>query len=138
MPPRSSVATSCHRSRSPAQPPRSPGGRRVIDSETVAADRIADLLAGKRLLLTGVTGFVGEALLERILHDLPDTSVVVLVRPRGGLSATDRVTQLLRKPAFERVRDRDGGDVVDALVGTRITVLEGDLPDVPPLPDDLD
>src|SRR4051794_16305441 len=139
----SSAAASCHRSPSPAQQPPSSAGRRpvrlrVIDSDPVAADRIADLLAGKRLLLTGVTGFVGEALLERILHDLPDTSVVVVVRARGGMSAVDRVTELVRKPAFGRLRERDGADVVDALVGTRITVLEGDLPDVPPLPDDLD
>src|SRR3954453_12037005 len=139
----SSAAMSCRRSPSPAQPPPSNAGRRpvrlrVIDSDPVAADRIADLLAGKRLLLTGVTGFVGEALLERILHDLPDTSVVVVVRARGGMSAVDRVTELVRKPAFGRLRERDGADVVDALVGTRITVLEGDLPDVPPLPDDLD
>src|SRR3954462_3116720 len=84
---RSSAGTSCLRSRSRARPPRSPAGRRrvrlrVIDSEAVAADRIAERLAGKRLLLTGVTGFVGEALLERILHDLPDTSVVVGRRAR--------------------------------------------------------
>jgi alcohol-forming fatty acyl-CoA reductase len=110
----------------------------VIDSGAVAAERIADLLAGRRLLLTGVTGFVGEALLERILHDLPDTSVVVVVRARGGMSAHDRVVQLLAKPAFARLRARDGDEAVDALVGTKITVLEGDLPDVPPLPDDLD
>ncbi|HET6818556.1 MAG TPA: HAD-IB family hydrolase [Mycobacteriales bacterium] len=104
----------------------------------MAADRIADILAGRRILLTGVTGFVGEALLERILHDLPETSVVVVVRARGALSANDRVVQLLRKPAFGRLRARDGDAAVDALVGTRITVLEGDLPHVPPLPDDLD
>src|SRR3954468_4733298 len=139
----SSAARSCRRSPSPAQPPPSNAGRRpvrlrVIDSDPVAADRIADLLAGQRLLLTGVPGCVGEALLERILHDLPDTSVVVVVRARGGMSAVDRVTELVRKPAFGRLRERDGADVVDAPVGTRITVLEGDLPDVPPLPDDLD
>src|SRR3954447_18124538 len=143
MPPPSSAGTSCHRSPSRAPSPRSPAGRRptglrVIDSETVADQRIADLLAGKRLLLTGVTGFVGEALLERILHDLPDTSVVVVVRARGGASAMQRVEQLLTKPAFQRVRTRDGDAAVDGLIGTRITVLEGDLPHVPELPNDLD
>ncbi|HEU5034004.1 MAG TPA: SDR family oxidoreductase [Mycobacteriales bacterium] len=100
--------------------------------------RLADALAGKRLLVTGVTGFVGEALLERILFDLPETQVLVLVRARGGDGAVERVQQLLRKPAFTRLRERDGEAAVDALLGTRITVLEGDLPHVPPLPDDLD
>ncbi|MDQ1696808.1 MAG: alcohol-forming fatty acyl-CoA reductase [Frankiaceae bacterium] len=108
------------------------------DSPIVASPRIAEALAGKRLLVTGVTGFVGEALLERVLFDLPETALVVLVRARGGSGAQERVEQLLRKPAFQRLRDRDGDEAVDALVGTRITVLEGDLPNVPALPGDLD
>jgi len=112
---------------------------RVADLPAVTTShRIADALRGKRLLLTGVTGFVGEALLERVLHDLPDTSVTVLVRARGGQTAADRVTHLLRKPAFTRLRERDGADTVDALVGTRITVVEGDLDNIPALPGDLD
>ena len=110
----------------------------MTDSSPVTQPRIAEALAGKRVLLTGVTGFVGEALLERILHDLPDTSVVVVVRARGGASALQRVQHLLTKPAFQRLRARDGDDAVDALVGTRLTVLEGDLPHVPDLPGDLD
>ena len=44
--------------------------------------RLREQLAGSTVLLTGVTGFVGEALLARILRDLPDTSVVALVRDR--------------------------------------------------------
>jgi HAD superfamily hydrolase (TIGR01490 family) len=104
----------------------------------VTQPRIADALAGKKVLLTGVTGFVGEALLERILHDLPDTSVVVVVRARGGASARQRVEHLLTKPAFQRLRARDGDPGVDGLVGSTITVLEGDLPHVPALPGDID
>jgi alcohol-forming fatty acyl-CoA reductase len=110
----------------------------VTDSFAVTLPRIADALAGKRLLMTGVTGFVGEALLERLLHDLTDTQVVVIVRARGGAGAEDRVRHPLTKPAFARLRERDGDEAVDALVGTRITVLEGDLPHVPALPDDID
>ncbi len=80
---------------------------------------------------------MGEALLERVLHDLPDTRVVVLVRGRGGATAEQRVAWLLGKPAFQRLRDRDGDDLA-ALIGARITVLEGDLHAVPALPGDLD
>jgi alcohol-forming fatty acyl-CoA reductase len=104
----------------------------------MAGLRITDALAGKHLLVTGVTGFVGEALLERLLYDLADTRITVLVRPRGGTSAEDRTRELLTKPAFERLRERDGAEAVDALVGTRITVLDGDLDRVPPLPNDID
>jgi fatty acyl-CoA reductase len=110
----------------------------VADCPLVAGLRIVEALAGKHLLVTGVTGFVGEAFLERLLFDLPQTSVTVLVRPRGSVSGEQRIRQLLGKNAFDRVRERDGKDAVAALVGTRIRVLEGDLDNVPPLPADLD
>ena len=45
--------------------------------------RLRDLLAGKKILMTGVTGFIGEQLLWKILTDLPDTTPAVLVRLVG-------------------------------------------------------
>jgi HAD superfamily hydrolase (TIGR01490 family) len=99
---------------------------------------IAAALAGRRLLITGATGFVGEALLERVLFDLPETRVVLLVRPRAGVTATERVANLLRGAAFGRLRDRDGEAAVEALLSSRIAVVDGDLDSIPPLPSDLD
>jgi fatty acyl-CoA reductase len=87
---------------------------------------IAARLAGKHLLLTGVTGFVGEALLQRLLTEVPDARVTVLVRPRGSTSGEDRIRTLLTKPIFEGC-DPD-----------RVAVLEGDMADVPALPRDVD
>ena len=103
----------------------------------MTARPIAEVLAGQRILVTGSTGFVGEALLERLLHDLPDTPVTLLVRARGALSARDRVQHVLAGPAFARLRERRGDDLTP-LLDRHITVLEGDLDAVPPLPDDLD
>jgi fatty acyl-CoA reductase len=99
--------------------------------------KLRERLEGKRMLLTGVTGFVGEALLHRILRDLPDTHVVALVRRKGSLSGRSRIEQVLNKPIFEQVRERYAGDV-SALLDARVTVLEGDLSDVPELSNDLD
>ncbi|HEX3898704.1 MAG TPA: HAD-IB family hydrolase [Mycobacteriales bacterium] len=99
---------------------------------------IAAALAGRRLFITGATGFVGEALLERVLFDLPETPVVLLVRPRAGVTAAERVANLLQGAAFGRLRDRDGAPAVEALVGTRVTVIDGDLDSIPALPGDLD
>ncbi|RYG81502.1 hypothetical protein EON77_07660, partial [bacterium] len=42
--------------------------------------RLRDLLAGKKIVMTGVTGFIGEQLLWKMLTDLPDTKPSVLVR----------------------------------------------------------
>ncbi len=98
--------------------------------------RIAEQLAGQHVLLTGVTGFVGEALLELLLAEAPDTTLTLLVRPKGSSRGTDRVSALLAKAIFSETVERAGG--VDALLAGRVRVLEGDLADVPELPDDLD
>jgi alcohol-forming fatty acyl-CoA reductase len=97
-------------------------------------------LAGRRVLLTGVTGFLGEALLQRLLVDLPATRIVALVRPRGGQSGRDRLVQLLSKPAFAAPAEDEGGLEVRAtrLLDSRIEVLEGDLNAPPALPSDVD
>ncbi len=96
--------------------------------------RLRERLAGKRLLITGVTGFVGEALLERLLRDLPDTRLVLLIRPRSGQSGRDRLARLLAKPAFEQLR---ASTPVEQLL-EQLEVVEGDLSSVPELPVDLD
>jgi HAD superfamily hydrolase (TIGR01490 family) len=103
----------------------------------MTARPIAEVLAGKRVLLTGATGFLGEALLERVLHDLPDTAVTALVRPRGTLTGRDRIAHVFRGAAFGRLRERDGDDLSE-LFDTRLSVLEGDLDVVPDLPADID
>jgi HAD superfamily hydrolase (TIGR01490 family) len=92
--------------------------------------RLAERLAGQHVLLTGVTGFVGEAVFLRLLRDVPQCRIAVLARPKAGQAATDRIRQLLAKPVFAAVPE-------DGMSG-RLTVLSGDLSDVPRLPDDLD
>ena len=95
---------------------------------------LRERLADKRLLITGVTGFVGEALLERLLSDLPQTRLVLLIRPRSGQSGVDRLVKLLKKPAFAQLRETTS---IEELLA-RIEVVEGDMASVPALPDDLD
>ncbi|MCK9879104.1 SDR family oxidoreductase [Frankia sp. Ag45/Mut15] len=99
---------------------------------------LRERLAGRRVLVTGVTGFMGEALLERLLSDFPETSVVALVRPRGSHSGSARVTRMLRKPAFRALREQMGAAGLAELVARRVEVIEGDLASVPDLPADID
>ena len=88
------------------------------------------------MLLTGVTGFVGEALLHLLLSEVPGVRVTVLVRPKGSTSGAGRTAALLGKPIFVPVVEAAGG--VEELMATRVGVLEGDLSDVPALPAGLD
>ena len=98
--------------------------------------RLRDLLAGKKIVMTGVTGFIGEQLLWKILTELPDTCPSVLVRRKGSASARDRMIALVKKPIFNDLRTSAGGAA--ELLDTRVEIIEGDLPNVPQLPADLD
>lgn len=97
---------------------------------------LAERLDGFTVLITGATGFVGEALLHRLLTRVPGVTVVTLVRPRGSTSAASRIAALLSKAIFRDIVKAAGG--VEALLATRVRVVEGDLTDVPKLPNDLD
>jgi FlaA1/EpsC-like NDP-sugar epimerase len=70
--------------------------------------RLRDLLVGKKIVLTGVTGFIGEQLLWKILTELPETRPSVLVRRKGSASARDRMIAVVKKPIFNDVRDAVG------------------------------
>jgi HAD superfamily hydrolase (TIGR01490 family) len=83
------------------------------------------------VLVTGATGFLGAALLERILSDCPDTSVVLMVRGRFGSPPRARVEELLGRPAFDAYRERHGPDAVARTMAERITIVEGDVVDDP-------
>jgi fatty acyl-CoA reductase len=98
--------------------------------------RLRDLLAGKKIVMTGVTGFIGEQLLWKILTELPETRPSVLVRRKGSASARDRMIGVVKKPIFDDIRHAAGG--APELLDSRIEIIEGDLPNVPQLPTDLD
>jgi HAD superfamily hydrolase (TIGR01490 family) len=87
---------------------------------------IAESLAGRRVAVTGATGFLGTALVERLLRSVPGCEVVVLVRP-GRRGAEERVRRdVLRNEAFGRLR-REWGSGFDAEAGRRLRALAGDV-----------
>jgi HAD superfamily hydrolase (TIGR01490 family) len=88
---------------------------------------ITEALAGQRIAVTGATGFLGTALVERLLRSVPDTRLVLLVRPGRRSSAARRVErEILRNDAFDRLR-AELGDYFDAVMATRIEVVSGDV-----------
>jgi alcohol-forming fatty acyl-CoA reductase len=91
-----------------------------------------------RVCITGVTGLVGQAVLQRILSDHPAVEVVCLVRGRRHESGSQRVRRLLSKPCFRAWREREGVERVEQIVRDRVEVIEADLAEgVPALPPDL-
>lgn len=88
--------------------------------------------AGRTILLTGVTGFLGKALLEKILRCLPQVRrVYVLIRPKargeGRLGAQQRLEkEVLASTLFHRLRQKHGRGW-EAFVAERVVAVEGDL-----------
>ena len=94
---------------------------------------IVRALSGKRVFITGFTGFLGQAAAERLLLDFPHTQLVLLVRPQHGSSGRERVESILARPAFNVLREKLGYDGLLGLVGERVEVVEGDFsPGRPP------
>ena len=93
---------------------------------------IAESLAGKRIAITGSTGFVGTALVERLLRSVPDCELILLVSDGKRTKAAKRVEkELLRNDAFDRLREQyDGPDSTESfaeMTARRITTITGDV-----------
>lgn len=90
---------------------------------------IADALAGKRIAVTGSTGFLGTALVERLLRSVPDCELVLLVRAGRMRTVEQRAArEIFKNNCFDRLRDELGGKAAfDELVARRVRVIEGDV-----------
>ncbi|KAG0428902.1 hypothetical protein HPB47_024140 [Ixodes persulcatus] len=58
---------------------------------------IGSFFAGRNVLVTGSTGFLGKVLLEKLLRSCPDVgSIYLIVRSKRGLRAEDRIADILK------------------------------------------
>jgi alcohol-forming fatty acyl-CoA reductase len=94
---------------------------------------IRKFFAGKNVLLTGSTGFLAKAVVEKLLHDLPGIGqIYLLIRPRpkpngGFIDPRERLREeVLNNSAFKRLRERHG-EQFEAFCESKITCVPGDL-----------
>uniref|UniRef100_A0A665T9A8 Fatty acyl-CoA reductase n=1 Tax=Echeneis naucrates TaxID=173247 RepID=A0A665T9A8_ECHNA len=67
---------------------------------------IPEYYAGKSVLITGATGFMGKVLLEKLLRSCPEVKVVyVMVRSKAGQSPQERITDIINCKLFERLQN---------------------------------
>ena len=101
---------------------------------------IAEQLANKRIAITGSTGFVGTALVERLLRSVPDCTLVLLIRPSKRHDPTERARrEIFKNNAFDRLKAElkdpalhppsPNGTVetFDEMIARRVVAIAGDV-----------
>jgi thioester reductase-like protein len=85
-------------------------------------------LAGKRVMLIGVTGFIGKVWLANTLMDLPEIGkLYLLIRRQKSSSAQKRFEKIIEaSPVFDPLFEKYG-DRLGELLAEKIEVIEGDV-----------
>src|SRR5208282_1450942 len=89
---------------------------------------VRNALRGKRVLLIGVTGFIGKVWLANTLIDLPEIGkLYLLIRRQKSSPAQKRFEKMMEdSPVFDPVFAKYG-DGLGELLAEKIEVVEGDV-----------
>lgn len=87
------------------------------------------ILAGKRLVVVGGTGFLGKVWVAMLLHRFPDIGhLYLLVRPKAGQTAEERFwAQIASSPCFDPIREQHPGAEFEKWIAGKITACAGDI-----------
>ncbi|XP_050292855.1 putative fatty acyl-CoA reductase CG5065 [Anthonomus grandis grandis] len=89
---------------------------------TAVQGSVSDFYNGKTVFITGGTGFMGKVLLEKLLRSCPGVSkIYLLIRPKRGQDAQERLQQLLCSPLFDLLRKERPNDL------SKVLPIEGDI-----------
>jgi thioester reductase-like protein len=85
-------------------------------------------LAGKNILLIGVTGFIGKVWLAQLLSEIPDIGkIYVLIRRQRSTTSERRFEKICEEsPVFDPLQERLG-DRFAEFVSERVEVVDGDV-----------
>ena len=93
---------------------------------------LSDYYRDRTLFVAGATGFVGQALIAKVLTDLRDVrKIYVLIRPRTRVngvtvSAAERLEEFFEESVFDRLRASSGGEGL-AQAREKVVAVGGDL-----------
>jgi len=78
--------------------PSKPTFSTMADTEDNSSP-VRDFFRGKNIFITGATGFLGMALIEKLLRVCPDVgNVFVLIRPKKDKEVSTRLEELTKNP----------------------------------------
>ncbi len=85
-------------------------------------------LEGKRILLVGVTGFIGKVWLAQLLSEVPQIGkIYLLIRRQRTTTAQRRFEKLFEEsPVFDKLQEQHGERFAD-FVSERVEVIDGDV-----------
>ncbi|XP_075218824.1 putative fatty acyl-CoA reductase CG8306 [Lycorma delicatula] len=84
---------------------------------------IPNFYSGANIFITGATGFVGLALVEKLLRCIPNVGTIyLLVRPKRGKDVDSRLQDLLKDRIFNLLKEQKG----DASF-KKVTAVSGDV-----------
>ena len=111
--------------------PAPPAGRAVaLLGETPRVDHLSvrQTLAGKHILLVGVTGFIGKVWLVDLLENIPDIGkITLLIRRNRTTSAQRRFEKIVEEsPTFDGLQEKYGRRL-GAFMKEKVEVVEGDV-----------
>ncbi|XP_047246817.1 fatty acyl-CoA reductase 1 isoform X2 [Girardinichthys multiradiatus] len=90
---------------------------------------IPEYYAGKNVVISGATGFMGKVLLEKLLRSCPGVKAVyVMVRSKAGQSPQARIADMINCKLFERLQ-AEQPDFAEKIIAVNsdLTLLELDL-----------
>lgn len=89
---------------------------------------IREAYAGKHVLLTGATGFLGKVWLSMVLDRVPEIGrIYVLLRPKALVPPTTRFERMVNGSAAFDPLHRRYGTQLSAFLDQRVEVIDGDV-----------
>ncbi|XP_050301950.1 putative fatty acyl-CoA reductase CG5065 [Anthonomus grandis grandis] len=86
---------------------------------------IPEYFRGKKIFITGGSGFMGKVLIEKILRSCPDISnIYVLMRSKKGKSPEERIKIMTDTPLFNRLKQENPENI------KKITPILGDVTEI--------
>uniref|UniRef100_A0A1A9VC26 Fatty acyl-CoA reductase n=1 Tax=Glossina austeni TaxID=7395 RepID=A0A1A9VC26_GLOAU len=78
----------------------------TVNDEDLKKISITDFYKDQEIFITGGSGFIGKALIEKLLRSFPSfKEMFILLRPKKDKTADERLQELLDNSIFQRARD---------------------------------
>lgn len=101
--------------------------RQITDSES--SSQVLEQLRGKKVLITGTTGFLGKVVLEKLMRAVPDIGGIYLLI-RGNKRHPDArsrfLNEIVTSSVFDRLRAADT-EAFDAFIEDRVYCVTGEV-----------